>query len=247
MSGIFEDGTSDDSEWVSISDLMAGLMLIFLFIAIIYIRVQVADKEKAIAESRALATTQEQIQEIVVTWQRSSEEIVVALQDEFRDDLDRWNAEIDADNLTIRFKAPDVLFEEGKAELQPRFKDILRDFFPRYLRVLREYLDVIDEVRIEGHSSSEWIAGMDPVDAFFRNMKLSQDRTRSVLEFSLTVDGTQNDRAWALSRITANGLSSSRLVFREDGTEDRFASRRVEFKVRTKTEEQIVRILESIQ
>lgn len=261
MSNLFQSNQSDDSDWISISDLMAGLMLIFLLIAIIYIRVQVDATERAKiateqaieAQNRAEEKSREnekikkQIKEIAVAWQRSSDEIATALQSEFSDDLKLWNAEIDEKSLTIRFNAPEVLFRQNSAVLESPFQSVLSNFFPRYLEVLRNYLIVIDEVRIEGHSSSEWTTGMDPLDAFFENMKLSQDRTRAVLQYSLELDGIGEDREWATKRITANGLSSSRLILREDGTENPEASRRVEFKIRTKTEEQIVRILESVE
>jgi outer membrane protein OmpA-like peptidoglycan-associated protein len=82
------------------------------------------------------------------------------------------------------------------------------------------------------------------MEAYFANMALSQDRTRAVLEYSLTQ--TQLAPAlkeWARKRITANGLSSSRP--REiDGREDKDASRRVEFRVLTKAKEQLLRIVE---
>jgi len=262
MTALFTPNQSDDdSEWISISDLMAGLMLIFLLIAIVYIRIQVEATEKAkeateqaieakiLAEEqrRETAKIKQQIKEIAVAWQKSTDDIAQALRSEFATDLKLWNAEIDEKNLTIRFTAPEVLFPQNSAILEAEFKSILDDFFPRYLAVLRNYLEIIDEVRIEGHSSSEWTIGMNPLDAFFENMRLSQDRTRAVLKYSLELDGTGADREWATKKITANGLSSSRLVLRDDGTENPEASRRVEFKVRTKTQEQIVRILESVE
>lgn len=261
MSNLFQNNQPDDSEWISISDLMAGLMLIFLLIAIVYIRVQVDAVERAkdsteqAFQAKALADEQrretekikKQIKEIAVAWQRSSDQIAAALRTEFTNDLQIWNAEIDEKNLMIRFNAPEVLFPQNSAILEPQFELILSDFFPRYLTVLRGYLEVIEEIRIEGHSSSEWTVGMDPLDAFFENMRLSQDRTRAVLKYSLGLEDTQLDREWTTKKITANGLSSSRLVLNEDGSENSVASRRVEFKVRTKTQEQIIKILESVE
>ena len=46
--------SSDDEHWMSVSDLMAGLMVIFLFIAITYIR--------------PIVEIQAQIRNIVVAW-----------------------------------------------------------------------------------------------------------------------------------------------------------------------------------
>ena len=164
---------NDESEWISVSDLMAGLMVIFLFIAIVYIRPLILQREEAVAEKERLAAAQQTVREIVVAWRQSEIGIYRALEAEFRDDLARWNAEIDEPTLTFRFKAPDVLFDRNEARLKPMFRAILSDFFPRCLGVLTDFRDVIEEVRIEGHTSSEWGPGSGSLDAYFNNMELS--------------------------------------------------------------------------
>ena len=223
---------SDDEHWISVSDLMAGLMVIFLFIAITYIR--------------PVVETQNRIRDIVVAWKDSEVEIYKELQREFKEDLPRWHAELDRETLSIRFRAPDVLFDAGTANLQPEFRSILDDFFPRYLKVLHEFQDAIAEVRIEGHTSSEWEGAADDDEAYFRNMALSQARTRSVLEYALGLPLVAPFKEWAQAHLTANGLSSSQLVYRSS-QEDKVQSRRVEFKVRTNSKEQIIRVLETIE
>jgi outer membrane protein OmpA-like peptidoglycan-associated protein len=83
------------------------------------------------------------------------------------------------------------------------------------------------------------------LDAYFLNMALSQARTRTVLDFGLTRTAIPPDmRDWARSLITANGLSSSRLRLRPDGTEDREASRRVEFRVVMKLRENVMKVVD---
>ena len=101
------------------------------------------------------------------------------------------------------------------------------------------YRDHIEEVRIEGHTSSEWEESSDPLQAYLGNMVLSQGRTFEVLSYVAGLSGVWDP--WLKERLTANGLSSSRLVL-NNGIEDRTASRRVEFRVRTDAEEQIARI-----
>ena len=62
------------------------------------------------------------------------------------------------ETLSIRFKKP---FKQGDAAVsQNAFKNVLRDFFPRYIAILTkpEYRDGIAEIRIEGHTSGEWHA-----------------------------------------------------------------------------------------
>lgn len=223
----------DDSEWLSVSDLMAGLMIIFLFIAIVFIR--------------PLAEQNTRIREIANTWQENETEIYQALLDEFRHDLPKWNAEIEKDTLLIRFKSPEVLFERGQTVIRERFAAILADFFPRYVAVLRTFQDSLDEIRIEGHTSSIWNEFTTPEAAYILNMELSQARTRAVLQNVLGLQSIVGDRGWLQPLLTANGLSSSRLVLAADGTEDQDRSRRVEFRVRTKARSEIVRILETVQ
>jgi outer membrane protein OmpA-like peptidoglycan-associated protein len=222
-----------EEHWISVSDLMSGLMVIFLFIAVSYLRPVIEQREK--------------IREIVVTYQATEAALIERLNAEFAADLPRWQAELDRRNLAVRFNSPEVLFRQGSFELQPRFQQILTEFVPRYLRVLSEFRDGIEEIRIEGHTSSDWAGVLSADDAYFRNMELSQARTRQVLRFAMALPDARDYRQWALQHVTANGLSSSQRIVLADGREDAERSRRVEFRVRTKAKDQIVRILETVQ
>lgn len=218
--------------WISISDLMAGLMMVFLFIAVIYAKD---------ANQRAQNVT-----EIVTEWQDTELEIYAALVEEFEADLEKWNAEIDKDSLTVRFLSPEVLFKSGSAELELRFQEILSDFVPRYVELLRNRFDsTIREIRIEGHTSSEWSTSVDATEAFIKNMELSQERTRAVLAFSMAIPSLQAMTPWMRKKVSANGLSSARLII-TGGREDKKRSRRVEFTIRTKTKEALFRILDRV-
>jgi len=226
----FMEPMETDGEWISIADLMAALMIVFLFIAIAYIK--------------PLADEQLRVKEIAIAWQASEEAIADALLAEFEGDLTTWGAEFDAPTLTIRFKSPDILFGHGKALLKTRFRSILDDFFPRYVATLARFSEDIAEVRIEGHTSPGW-RGVDAHTAYIRNMELSQARTRAVLKYAVR-PGADGDTPWLRPLLTANGLSSSRPVRDDAGVEDSIASRRVEFRVRTRTRAEIARILETV-
>ena len=225
-------GRRDEDHWMSAADLMAGLMVIFLFVAISYIR--------------PMENVQATIRTIVATWSESETDIHAALQDEFGDDLERWNAELERETLTVRFEAPEVLFDTATSELKPRFRAILSDFFPRYLRILQGFKDAIEEVRIEGHTSSVWLGAASAEEAYFNNMALSQERTLAVLEFGLRLPAAVPYRGWARRHLTATGLSSSRPIL-TGGTEDAARSRRVEFRVRTNAKRQIVKVIETLE
>lgn len=235
MNDILTEKEQDTEEhWISISDMMAGLMVIFLFISISYMLYVRTDKEK--------------IEKIAVTYEKLQSNLYEDLAKEFEHDLERWNAVLDRQTLSVRFQEPEVLFEQGKQMVRPAFKKILDDFFPRYIRILRlpKYINDIEEIRIEGHTSSEWYVGVSRNKAYILNMELSQGRTRSVLQYVLQVPQIRYDREvqdWLRRYLTANGLSSSKLITYSDGREDREASRRVEFRVRTNAEKRIVEII----
>lgn len=221
----------DDGEhWLSVSDMMSGLMVIFLFIAITYMMQVSEDRNQLI--------------EIAVTYEKTKTAIYDQLQIEFKDDLKKWNAEIDKQSLAFRFQEPDILFNVGDADVKDKFKVILDDFFPRYIKVLKQYQPDIEEIRIEGHTSSEWSKNSISDDrTYFLNMALSQNRTRATLEYCLMLPQITSDRSWIKQILTANGLSSSKPIL-VNGVEDTVHSRRVEFKVKTNSETQILKILQ---
>lgn len=220
----------EGAHWISVSDLMAGLMIVFMFIAI--------------ALMRSAFLERDQIKEIAVAYQANQVAIYEAMMQEFEKDLERWDARIEADTLAFEFRSPDVLFATGSAEIRPRFQEILADFFPRYLAILKHYKDSIDEIRIEGHTSSIWNSQTSEAEAYFLNMRLSQGRTRSVLRYIYGLPAVESERDWVKRHFAAVGFSSSRPVLDAQGHENRARSRRVSFRVITNAELQIRKILE---
>jgi outer membrane protein OmpA-like peptidoglycan-associated protein len=225
----FLHSQSEENHWISISDLMSVLMMVFLFISVTYM-LNVTKERNA-------------IKEIAVTYNKLQNELYDDLMEEFKNDLKQWDADIDQQTLSVRFKAPDVLFASGSCNLQQRFQSILDNFFPRFVVILcnKKYKQDIEEIRIEGHTSSEGQFGMTNEDSYFYNMELSQCRTREVLVYVLRRMHAAN-KEWVKERLTANGLSSSKLVVK-NGIEDKEKSRRVEFRVRTNAESRMVKIL----
>lgn len=220
----------EDSQWLPISDLMSGLMVLFLFVAITLMRNAIIERDK--------------IKEVAVTYQEAQVEIYNVLNEEFKKDLEKWNAEIEKNTLNFVFKSPDVLFENGKSDLKDKFKEILDDFFPRYINIIYKYQNSISEVRIEGHTSSVWNNTTDSEQAYFNNMQLSQDRTRSVLRYVFTLEALSSEyEQWIKSNFSAVGLSSSKPIL-ENGRENEEKSRRVTFRIITNADIKIKQILE---
>jgi len=215
---------------LSISDLMAGLMVIFMFIAIAYMY-----EMKEIVNGVIYITE---------GFQDTEHSLYQELNKEFKEDLEDWNAYIDSKALSIIFKEPDVLFEKGKYNIKSRFKFILNDFFPRYINVLnsQQFRSHILSIRIEGHTSSEWLEATSVRKSYLNNMSLSQLRASQVLQYVLATN-LNGSYKWIRDRLVAVGYSSSKLKYIKNEEEDKILSRRVEFKVVTNAQEQLYELV----
>ena len=217
--------------WQPVSDLMSVLMMVFILIAISFMIKVAVDKEN--------------MQEVAESYVELQNQLYEDLYEEFKYDLIRWDAELDKENLSIRFRSPEIMFDLGSSRVKDDFKLIIEDFFPRYIDILysENYRDDIDEIRIEGHTSKYWRANTSLADAYILNMGLSQSRTKNVLEASLKVIDNEAKSNWTQLFLTANGMSSSRPFYDENGNENQELSRRVEFRVKTNAENRIGEIL----
>lgn len=222
-------GQSNQSHWIPLADLMTGLMMVFMLLtAAFMLRVE---------QTTTL---------IIKEFEETKKDMTQALQEEFKEDLKRWNADLLGD-MTIRFNDPTVLFSTGSAQIKPEFREVLRDFFPRYVKILssERFRSSIKEVRIEGHTSAFWTQSVDLQTAYFRNMELSQARTRATLEYLFTIPAVQEQAGWLIERFTANGLSSSKPVSKT-GDRNAVANQRVEFRIVTNAEERMGDIAENL-
>lgn len=221
---IEESGSAGDFN-LSISDMMSALCAIFVLLCI------------------GIILQLKQISEHYVTTKYT---LYDDLSKEFSADLDTWNAEIDAENLSIRFKDPDVLFVMNKADLRKSYKAILDDFFPRLLKVVTNYENLIEEIRIEGHSSEATqrikSGRITERQDYEEGMELSQSRTRSVLSYCLNDTKYPKEDEWIRSKIVAIGYSKSRPV-KVNGKIDWPASRRVEFRIKLNSDNEIQKYL----
>lgn len=156
---------SKSNVWISVSDLMTGLMIIFLFVAISYM-VQVKNNQK-----------------VLEGYIETKENLHDKLKDEFKNDTTKWQMSIGKD-LTIKFDNPTVLFDSGEWELTSSFKNILQDFLPRYFNILlKDTLRTkIQEIRIEGHTDDVHIPKLHN-DPYIANIILSQQRALSVVKY----------------------------------------------------------------
>ena len=216
--------------WLSVSDLMTGLMVIFLFIAIAYIR------------------RVQQNQSVLTDYVETKNQLHDKLVKEFEGDTLKWQMAI-GKNLSMKFKEPTVLFASGSYELTPRFKEILDEFLPRYFNILLNdsLKNNIQEIRIEGHTDNVPIPRYDE-DPYIANVILSQQRALSVLRYLRKMPSYQQyseeQRSLLEFWFTANGLSYGKAVDnagnyinKSHNEIDKDMSRRVEFRIITSGDE----------
>lgn len=220
-----------EGHWVAVTDLMAGLMMVFLLISIVFM-IHVEWQRKKITD-------------VAILYDHLRTQLYEDLVTEFSPNLEEWGAEVKPD-LTFRFNKTELLFGKGESNLNPDFQLILADFFPRYVSIITapKYRDDILEVRIEGHTSSGWLGAPSEDEAYIYNMALSQARTRTTLAYVLSLSDVKSQKIWLRKYLTANGLSSAKAIIEKSGEENGERSRRVEFKVRTDAEGKIATILE---
>lgn len=225
----------EDEYAIFISDIMSVLMVVFLFIAITFIQ-NVKKKD-------------DQAKEIVENFEVVNEKIIDAIKLEFFDEFSDWNALVDPVTLSFQFNSPDVLFKKGSSELTENFKNVLDDFFPRYVNIIQneEYKDQIKAIQIEGHTSSEWDINSEGLKSYIKNMELSQSRSANVLEYVLRMHEFGANDVLLRNMMASVGYSSSQLIYKDTGAqiiEDKDASRRVAFRILTNGEQKLIEITE---
>ena len=223
--------------WMSVSDLMTGLMVIFLFIAIAYIK-RVQDN-----------------QSVLTQYVENRQELHDKLVAEFKEEAEKGKISIHGD-LSMRFENAQTLFEQGSWALTPAFQEELANYIPRYLGILlnASMKDKIREIRIEGHTDNVPYPQLD-ADPYFANLILSQRRALNVMQFIRNLPEYQlyseEDKELLEYWFTANGLSYGRAldnqsdyVHRTKQEINKSKSRRVEFRLITAGEEMLEEFVE---
>ena len=226
MSFLGQNKTEDDT-WISTADMMAGLMMIFLFIAIVYIQ-NISKYFDAVSDVR--------------------DEICSDLFQEFNKDIDRWNMTICEGGLLIRFQS-DSNFERASSLLSLEFKSLLDSFIPRLMAVIWKYKHEISELRIEGHTDSTIRRDDSKLSGYIYNTELSQDRSRNVLSYALKmpkISSNPDYLSWSFSNVTAHGMSSSELI-KLNRQELYDKSRRVEFRIKTQAESELLDLVTELK
>lgn len=212
--------------WMSVSDLMTGLMVIFLFISIAYML---------------------RVRDDISEYKDIKQEIYDRLNTKFSDNaIANGDISVSSD-LSMRFLKATTQFSSGQSTLPPSFKSVLDSVMPKYLDVLVSLSDTLKgslrEIRIEGHTDDIGFPTIDK-DPYRANLILSQERARNVLFHILDIiersDYDEADKRLLQHLMTANGFSFNRAldsngheVYCTHNVIDRDKSRRVEIRIIT--------------
>ena len=235
----------EPDRWISFSDIMTGLMVIFMFIAIAYIiEAQETHKKLEVVNDR-LMVKQDAINKILVEYRNNRDTIYKNMVQVFGNDLERWGAQIDKTTLTVRFSGDASEFKPGKDYVPESFAKILDEFIPKYLRIVtsHSYSDEIVEIKVEGHAFN---SGQD----FMKILAGSQNRARNVLKLirrhKSFIALPENIKQELDFKLTATGMGYGRMLdsnmqfvakSKQAICED--CSRRVEFTISTASERAI--------
>ena len=214
---------------IGVTDLMTSLAVIFILLFSAYVT-KVSE-----TEAQTKVSVPDSVPEVRVA-KTMTEDIRGALRDHFQ----RFDLSLDADPTdpnVVRMVVPDALlnFEFGKGTLSAVADQFLVDAMPTYAALLCGAMrDRIDSLVIEGHTDDR---GSD-----IYNLKLSQERSLNVMVKGLEV--IKDSAPWAYrcfhEKTSASGRGRQDLVLDQSRGLDREKSRRVVFKIRLRSTDQLV-------
>ncbi|QOP41855.1 hypothetical protein [Sulfurimonas marina] len=134
-------------------------------------------------------------------------------------------------DLNIELLDKSLFFQVGVYKLTSAQKKFLVSFGKKLIPFLMKHHESIEQLQINGHTSSEW-AKEPYTNRYLKNEKLSMQRAYSVFS-TLFRSQDLSTQKWLSKIIVGSGFSSSKKeIF--NNIEDKKLSRRVSFKVITK-------------
>ncbi|MEB3163026.1 MAG: OmpA family protein [Prochlorothrix sp.] len=157
----------DNSIFLSIGDLMSGLLMIFaLLFSVVFIQYQ-----EALMKA-------EQLKQQVEQYEQAFQQLPLLLRTQLEAELGTGRFEVDPETGDLII-ADEILFDENVATLKPAGQAFLRQFIPVYSNIIfqlpPEISRQITTISVEGSTSS---SGLDQ-----DNMDLSLSRASSVYQY----------------------------------------------------------------
>lgn len=205
-----EDTNDGNIFWITMTDLMTGLVLVFIVLFFYtFITGHVNKIQSELAQENASKSLQETLQ--------------------------KQNIEAIIDPTSGVVKISDLeLFDVNSYKLSAKGKVYLDKFAPVYLNSLfsNDYLNKnIDKIIIQGHTDSQTFVGKYSDDEqYMKNMELSLNRAFEVANYMTNTPYNKNNGNRLRKMIIVEGASFSNPVL-VNGKEDYAKSRRVELKL----------------
>ena len=205
-----EDNSDGNIFWITMTDLMTGLVLVFI---VMFLYSYISNNAQVVQEKIAKETTTKILQ---VTFSKQN-----------------INATIEP--LSGVVKISDLeLFELGSYSLSEKGKSYLDKFAPIYLNSIfsDKYLEKnVAKIIVQGHTDSQTFVGKYSDDEqYMKNMELSLNRAYEVAKYMTNTPYNKNNGDRLRKMIIVEGASFSNPVL-TNGKEDFAKSRRVELKL----------------
>ncbi len=211
------EDTKPTSFWITYSDLMSGLLLVFVLLMVVAMTHYAEFNRK---KTEVLKNQEERLK----SFRELQIKLIGNLEEAFQDET----VSIDTTTGVLQIGSG-ILFGENESELRPEGQERLTRIFDAYIKVILDdqFSDFIKQIEIEGHTNTN--------GTYLHNLQLSQQRALTVMRELLDHAGKDHDRLQKL--VIAGGRSFSNLIYDENGQEDQIRSRRIEIKFRLKETE----------
>ncbi|MBU0994338.1 MAG: OmpA family protein [Proteobacteria bacterium] len=193
--------------WVSFSDLMAGLLMIFA----LTMSITLLDIGKRLIEPA----------KVVRDWEKVIHDIC---HDSQLRNIE--NVEVDCNTGALVISDQHLRFGFAETELGEEAEQLLRQAVPKYFEIINRYPDFvkrIDIIEISGHT--------DKVDTLKMNPQISRERAGKVYSFLLDEPAMNTYRELFKKKAITAGYTD--ILFPEDCTDEKCdKARRVEIKIK---------------
>lgn len=205
----FQQEASEEYYWPSFTDMMAMIVLVILFIAVI-----------AFVQSIDEAYGQSKMNHELVQATNVKKHISERLRNKLEKDLGKNNV-VKGPNDTISIRS-DILFDSASAKLTPRGKEILNSVSAAIVQIIdnKQFNRYLNTILVEGHTDSV------PYD----NWTLSADRAVAVVKYMIKTNPKLEKKQYA-KYLAATGYSKYRPVTEGNNPQAQRQNRRISFQI----------------
>lgn len=205
---------NDDNNvfWVTMSDLMLGVAVIFIVLFVFAIT----------------GFTQNKINQHNMQYQ---------INEKLIQELNKKNINAEIDKISGIVKISDLeLFELNSWQLSKKGEEYLQKFIPVYLNTIlndKETFDNIQQISIEGHTDSQAFKNTKTEEEqYLKNLNLSLNRAEAIANYIIKLNAQNNNNynEKLTKLLSVEGKSFSKPIV-INGKEDFNKSRRVELKI----------------